>query len=60
MTESPDDAFNRHDLDSIVELYEPDAVLARFDGPVAGNRCHLTVAVRKGAKMAPRWPRYQY
>jgi uncharacterized protein (TIGR02246 family) len=31
------DAFNRHDLDSIVELYEPGAVLARFDGPVQGR-----------------------
>ena len=30
------DAFNRHDLDSIVELYEPGAVLVGFDGPVQG------------------------
>jgi uncharacterized protein (TIGR02246 family) len=44
MTESPErlhisfqDAFNRHDLDSIVALYEVDAVLARFDGPVQGT-----------------------
>jgi ketosteroid isomerase-like protein len=44
MTESPEqlhirfqDAFNRHDLDSIVALYEPGAVLARFDGPVQGT-----------------------
>jgi uncharacterized protein (TIGR02246 family) len=44
MTESPEqlhrsfqDAFNRHDLDSIVELYEPGAVLARFGGPVQGR-----------------------
>ena len=44
MTESPErlhisfqDAFNRHDLDSIVALYEPDAVLARFDGAVQGT-----------------------
>jgi uncharacterized protein (TIGR02246 family) len=44
MTESPkqlhssfQDAFNRHDLDSIVALYEPDAVLARLDGPVRGT-----------------------
>jgi uncharacterized protein (TIGR02246 family) len=44
MTESPEqlhirfrDAFNRHDLDSIVALYEPGAVLVRFDGPVQGT-----------------------
>ena len=44
MTESPEqlhssfqDAFNRHDLDSIVALYEPGAVLARSDGPVQGT-----------------------
>ena len=44
MTESPEqlhssfqDAFNRHDLDSIVALYEPDAVLASVDGPVQGT-----------------------
>jgi hypothetical protein len=44
MTASPEqlhvsfqDAFNRHDLDSIVALYERDAVLARFDGPVQGR-----------------------
>jgi uncharacterized protein (TIGR02246 family) len=44
MTESPEqlhssfqDAFNRHDLDSIVALYEPDAVLAGFDRPVQGT-----------------------
>src|SRR5947209_7218740 len=30
-------AFNRHDLDSIVALYEPDAVLVRVDGPVQGR-----------------------
>jgi len=43
LTESPEqlhstfqDAFNRHDLESIVELYEPGAVLAGFDGPVQG------------------------
>jgi taurine dehydrogenase small subunit len=44
MSESPErlhssfqDAFNRHDLDSIVALYEPDAVLASVDGPVQGT-----------------------
>jgi uncharacterized protein (TIGR02246 family) len=31
------EAFNRHDVDSIVALYEPDAVLARFDGPARGT-----------------------
>jgi uncharacterized protein (TIGR02246 family) len=43
MTESPEqlhvhfeDAFNRQDLDSIVALYEPDAVLASVGGPVRG------------------------
>ena len=30
------EAFNRHDLASIVALYEPGAVLASFDGPVEG------------------------
>jgi ketosteroid isomerase-like protein len=44
MTESPEqlhinfqDAFNRHDLDSIVALYEPGAVLASIGGPVQGT-----------------------
>jgi uncharacterized protein (TIGR02246 family) len=43
MTDSPEqlhssfqDAFNRHDLDSIVALYEPDAVLASVGEPVRG------------------------
>ena len=31
------DAFNRHDLDAIVALYEPGAVLASVDGPVEGT-----------------------
>jgi len=31
------DAFNRHDLEAIVALYEPDAVLASADGPVEGR-----------------------
>jgi ketosteroid isomerase-like protein len=31
------DAFNRHDLEAIVALYEPDAVLAGADGPVEGR-----------------------
>lgn len=49
MTESPEqlhrdfqDAFNRHDLESIVALYEPGAVLVTFDGPVQG-----TAAIRE-------------
>ena len=29
-------AFNRHDLDSILALYEPDAVLVSGGGPVQG------------------------
>jgi uncharacterized protein (TIGR02246 family) len=44
MTESPEQlhisfqyAFNRHDLDSIVALYEPGAVLASVDGAVQGT-----------------------
>jgi uncharacterized protein (TIGR02246 family) len=44
MTESPEqlhvsfqDAFNRHDLDSVVALYEPGAVLASVNGPVQGT-----------------------
>jgi uncharacterized protein (TIGR02246 family) len=44
MTERPEqlhihfqNAFNRHDLDSIVALYEPDAVLAEADGSVQGT-----------------------
>ena len=43
MIESPEqlhrafqDAFNRHDLESIVALYETDAVLASSDGPLQG------------------------
>jgi ketosteroid isomerase-like protein len=44
MTEPPDrlhakfqDAFNRHDLEAIVELYETAAVLASSAGPVEGT-----------------------
>ena len=44
MTESPEElhikfqnAFNRHDLDSILALYEPDAVLVSGGGPVQGR-----------------------
>lgn len=44
VTESPEqlhrafqDAFNRHDLESIVALYEPGAVLASVGGPVQGT-----------------------
>ena len=44
MTDSPDqlhrafqDAFNRHDLEAIVALYEPGAVLASVNGPVEGT-----------------------
>lgn len=44
MMESPErlhrvfqDAFNRHDLESIVALYEPDAVLASVNGPLQGT-----------------------
>jgi ketosteroid isomerase-like protein len=43
MSESPEqlhvsfqEAFNRHDLDAIVALYEPDAVLASAEGPMQG------------------------
>jgi uncharacterized protein (TIGR02246 family) len=49
MTESPEElhikfqsAFNRHDLDSILALYEPDAVLISGGGPVQG-----TAAIRE-------------
>ena len=31
------DAFNSHDLESIVALYEPGAVLAGVDGPTQGT-----------------------
>jgi uncharacterized protein (TIGR02246 family) len=44
VTDSPEqlhrifqDAFNRHDLDAIVALYEPGAILAGVDGPVEGT-----------------------
>ncbi len=44
MIESPEElhrtfqeAFNRHDLESIVALYEPGAVLASLNGPVQGR-----------------------
>src|ERR1700676_182762 len=43
------DAFNRHDLDSIVALYEADAVLARSDGPVRG-----TDAIREAYRLLSR------
>lgn len=49
MTESPEElhikfqhAFNRHDLDSILALYEPGAVLVSGRGPVQG-----TAAIRE-------------
>jgi uncharacterized protein (TIGR02246 family) len=49
MIESPEqlhrafqEAFNRHDLESIVALYEPSAVLASVNGPVQG-----TAAIRE-------------
>ena len=48
-TESPEqlhsafqDAFNRHDLESIIALYEPDAVLASLEG-----HAHGTEAIRE-------------
>ena len=44
MNESPEhlhaefrDAFNRHDLDAVVALYEHDAVLVTADGPALGR-----------------------
>lgn len=44
MSESPEqlhfsfrDAFNRYDVDAIVALYEPGAVLVTADGPVVGH-----------------------
>ncbi len=59
MTESPErlhitfqDAFNRHDLDSIVALYEPCAVLARVDGPVQGTGA-IREAYRHALAMRP-------
>jgi uncharacterized protein (TIGR02246 family) len=59
MTESPErlhasfqDAFNRHDLDSIVALYEPDAVLARVDGAVQGTEA-IREAYRDALAMHP-------
>lgn len=59
MTEPPErlhisfqDAFNRHDLDSIVALYEPDAVLARFGGLVQGTDA-IREAYRDSLAMRP-------
>jgi uncharacterized protein (TIGR02246 family) len=59
MTESPErlhigfqDAFNRHDLDSIVALYEPHALLVRFDGPVQGTDA-IREAYRDSLAMHP-------
>ena len=56
MTESPEQlhrsfqgTFNRHDLASIVALYEPDAVLARLAGPVRG-----TDAIREAYRFSRR------
>jgi len=44
MIESPEqlhrafqEAFNRHDLESIMALYEPGAVLATLNGPLQGT-----------------------
>jgi uncharacterized protein (TIGR02246 family) len=44
MTESPEqlhrsfqEAFNRHDLESLVALYEPGALLATSNGPAQGT-----------------------
>jgi uncharacterized protein (TIGR02246 family) len=60
MTESPDrvhrcfqDAFNRHDLESIVALYEPEAVLATFNGPVRGTDA-VRQAYREALATRPR------
>ena len=54
MVESPEqlhrafqEAFNRHDLESIVALYEAGAVLASLNGPVQG-----TDAIRKQYRRA--------
>jgi uncharacterized protein (TIGR02246 family) len=59
MTEPPErlhasfqDAFNRHDLDSIVALYETDAVLARVDGAVQGTDA-IREAYRDALAMRP-------
>ena len=59
MTGSPEqlhrsfqDAFNRHDLDSIVELYEPGAVLASSGGPVQGTAA-IRAAYRGFLDMRP-------
>jgi ketosteroid isomerase-like protein len=59
MTELPErlhisfqDAFNRHDLDAIVALYEPGAVLVRFDGPVQGTDA-IREAYRYSLTMRP-------
>ena len=44
MTQAPEElhitfqeAFNRHDVQSIVALYEPNALLVRFAGPAQGT-----------------------
>ena len=59
MSESPEQlhinfqqAFNRHDLESIVALYEPDAILVRIDGPVRG-RDAIREAYRDSFAMRP-------
>jgi uncharacterized protein (TIGR02246 family) len=59
MTESPEqlhisfqNSFNRHDLDSIIGLYEPGAVLAGVDGPVQG-RDAIREAYRSVLAMRP-------
>jgi len=59
MDESPEqlhrkfqDAFNRQDLDSIVELYEPGATLVGSDGPVQG-RAAIREAYRDILAMRP-------
>jgi uncharacterized protein (TIGR02246 family) len=59
MTEPPEqlhidfqNAFNRNDLDSIVALYEPDAVLAGGEGPRRG-RDAIREAYRSILEMSP-------
>jgi uncharacterized protein (TIGR02246 family) len=48
------DAFNRGELDAIVELYEPEAVLARSSGPPIVGRAAIREAFTAFLATRPR------
>ena len=48
------EAFNRGDLEAIVDLYEPDAVLARSSGPPTTGRAEIRQAFTAFFATRPR------